>query len=166
MKTMNQRVGNLPASFQAVHNNIQKCTSQQDMFFRAFRQLGEEHKDTNKHVGQVHDLVSHLWDNNRQTGRLAEANKTLETALQEMNRERRASQSLLADSETRMNELLQQRAKDLELIKQLEAELKAYRVEASMRWCAENIAKQAARETLQTGCAYDAGTGYSIKKKY
>lgn len=156
-ETMNKRVGNLPSAFQAVHNSIRKCTSQQDTVFQAVRQLGEGQRDTQKHVGNVHNLVSHLWDNNKQGSRLADANKSLETALQELHRERRASQSLLADSETKVEELLEEKHQLQLQVERLQAELRVFR--------AQQLAHKASQEQpIQLSSRFTAGLAPPIRQ--
>lgn len=154
---MNQRVGNLPSAFQAVHNSIRKCTSQQDTVFQAVRQLGEGHRDTQKHVGNVHSLVSHLWDNNKQGGRLADANKTLETALQELHREHRTSQSLLTDSEAKVEELLEEKHQLQLQVERLQTELRVFR--------AQQLAQKTSQEQpIQLSSRFTAGLAPPIRQ--
>ena len=126
-EVISQRVGNLPSAFQAVYNNIQKCASQQDTVFQAVKKLEAGQLKTEKNVGHVHNLVSNLWDNNKQSLRLAEDKKTLETALQEMRQEQRASQSQLADSEAKVQELLEENHQLQLQVERLLAENKAFR---------------------------------------
>lgn len=141
--TMNQRVGSLPSAFQAVHNNIQKCTSQQDTVFEAVKKLEAGQLTTEKNVGHVQHLVSDLWKNNKQSVRLADDKRTLETALQEVHQERRASQSQLADSEEKVQELLEEKHQLQLQVERLLAENKAFRDQQRSQKIAEPLPSQA-----------------------
>jgi chromosome segregation ATPase len=164
-ETLTQRVGNLSASFQAVCNNIQKGQTQQDTLFRTVKEIDQGQKNTEKRVGHTHDLVSNIWSRNKQVDNLADTNRSLETALQEMNLERRASKSLLTDSQAQAEQLRQERDHYAQQVEQLKSQVRALHIELSKQKCLESLKSEHARDPPQAGCSYDAGIGYSIKKK-
>lgn len=166
MKNMNQRVGNLPASFQAVHNNLAKCTTQQDHLSRNLQRLGADHSVTQKNVGHVHELVSNIYTQNKDNNKLAEGTKTLASMLEEMKLERRESQSLLEDSEARVEELENEKALLLQEVDKLRAEISAMRVKEGERALAESLKNQRYAQSGLPSYQFASAIEYSIKKKY
>lgn len=166
IRTMNQRVGNLPASFQAVRNDIAKCTSQQDYLSRNMQRLGADHSVTQKNVGHVQELVSNMWTQNKDNNKLAEGTKTLASMLEEMQFERKASQSLLEDSEVRVQELEQRNLRLEQELERLRAENSAMRAKEVERTLAENLKHQRYAQPGLPSYQFAAAIDYPIKKKY
>jgi len=164
--TVGQKVSNLPTSFNAVQKSIDKCTTEQNHTQRTLKDLHIKQQATQQNVGHVHDLVSNIWKQNKDVSRLGADTEDLRNMLLQMNLERKASLSQIADSEAMLQEVTQERDALLDEVDRLKEVISNLRLQRGYQAVAESTARQLGIAPPNLSDPWNSAIDYKIKRKY
>jgi hypothetical protein len=114
----------------------------------------------------VHDLVSNIWKQNKDVSRLGADTQDLRNMLLQMNMERKASLSLIADSEAMLEEVTKERDALLDENRMLRERIEGLKLERGYQAAAESTARQLGVAPPNLSDRWNLAMEYKIKKKY